>query len=252
MFQTAASPQRSPLPPPKLAAIASLALLVAGLALLPGTAAAALAAGAPGTGAAAGGGGAAQPPRKLVILGFDGADAKLTERWMDEGKLPQPGEAAPRRAASRRCCSTIPSQTPVSWSTFSTGLNPGRHGIFDFLKRDPQTYQPELRRLRRASASRSCGATRNGWIVGAIAGVAVGLLALLVAVAGASSCADCAGRLARRARSPCASCVRHRRRGGRRHRRRPSAARRSGRSPSTASAARPSGRSSARPASGCG
>src|SRR6202035_823796 len=40
--------------------------------------------------------------------------------------------------------STIPSQTPVSWSTFSTGLNPGRHGIFDFLKRDPLTYKPSF------------------------------------------------------------------------------------------------------------
>ncbi|HEV8628947.1 MAG TPA: alkaline phosphatase family protein [Thermoanaerobaculia bacterium] len=80
---------------------------------------------------------------KTVILGFDGADAKLTERWMNEGKLPNlarlraEGTFAPLR-------STIPSQTPVSWSTFATGLNPGRHGIFDFLKRDVATYRPEL------------------------------------------------------------------------------------------------------------
>ena len=80
---------------------------------------------------------------KTVILGFDGADAKLTERWMNEGKLPNlarlraEGTFAPLR-------STIPSQTPVSWSTFATGLNPGRHGIFDFLKRDVATYRPQL------------------------------------------------------------------------------------------------------------
>src|SRR3954464_6024814 len=84
-----------------------------------------------------------QPPKKLIILGFDGADAKLTQRWMDEGKLPNlaklraQGTFSPLR-------STIPSQTPVSWSTFSTGLNPGRHGIFDFLKRDPLTYRPSF------------------------------------------------------------------------------------------------------------
>lgn len=85
---------------------------------------------------------AAKPP-KTVILGFDGADAKLTEQWMNEGKLPnlaklrEQGTFAPLR-------STIPSQTPVAWSTFATGLNPGRHGVFDFLKRNPETYRPDL------------------------------------------------------------------------------------------------------------
>jgi predicted AlkP superfamily phosphohydrolase/phosphomutase len=85
---------------------------------------------------------AAERP-KSVILGFDGADAKLTQQWIAEGKLPnlaklqQQGTFAPLR-------STIPSQTPVAWSTFATGLNPGRHGIFDFLKRDVDTYRPDL------------------------------------------------------------------------------------------------------------
>src|SRR6185295_15917099 len=80
---------------------------------------------------------------KLVILGFDGADAELTRQWMAEGKLPnlaklaQEGTFGPLR-------STIPSQTPVSWSTFATGLNPGRHTIFDFLKRDVATYRPSF------------------------------------------------------------------------------------------------------------
>src|SRR5919205_406295 len=37
---------------------------------------------------------------------------------------------------------TVPAQTPVSWSTFSTGIDPGRTGIFDFLRRDPKTYLP--------------------------------------------------------------------------------------------------------------
>ncbi len=83
----------------------------------------------------------AAEPAPVVILGFDGVDAKLTERWMDEGQLPNlaklrdQGTFSPLR-------STVPSQTPVSWSTFSTGLDPGRHSIFDFLKRDPETYVP--------------------------------------------------------------------------------------------------------------
>ena len=38
---------------------------------------------------------------------------------------------------------TNPAQSPVAWSTFATGLNPGEHGIFDFLRRDSETYAPE-------------------------------------------------------------------------------------------------------------
>src|SRR5262249_3145243 len=37
---------------------------------------------------------------------------------------------------------TVPAQTPVSWATFSTGLDPGGHEIFDFLKRDPSNRIP--------------------------------------------------------------------------------------------------------------
>ena len=39
---------------------------------------------------------------------------------------------------------TRPAQTPVAWSTFATGTNPGGHGIFDFLRRNPKNYLPEL------------------------------------------------------------------------------------------------------------
>ncbi|HBL32090.1 MAG TPA: hypothetical protein DD490_35145 [Acidobacteria bacterium] len=114
---------------------------------------------------------------KLIILGFDGADAKLTQQWMDEGKLPNlaklrgEGTFAPLR-------STIPSQTPVSWSTFSTGLNPGRHGIFDFLKRDPKTYTPSFAAFDQEKEPFLWGA-RTPWIVGAGAAVAFLLLFFL-------------------------------------------------------------------------
>lgn len=83
------------------------------------------------------------PRGRVVVLGFDGADHRLTERFLAEGKLPnlaklaQAGGFSPLRP-------TIPAQTPVSWSTFATGLSPGRTQIFDFLKRDPKTYRPEF------------------------------------------------------------------------------------------------------------
>ncbi|HXI12938.1 MAG TPA: alkaline phosphatase family protein [Thermoanaerobaculia bacterium] len=82
------------------------------------------------------------PPR-VIVLGFDGVDARYTERWMNEGKLPN---LAKLRASGtyRPLRPTVPPQTPVSWSTFSTGIDPGRTGIFDFLRRDPKTYLPEF------------------------------------------------------------------------------------------------------------
>ncbi|HEX3526303.1 MAG TPA: alkaline phosphatase family protein [Thermoanaerobaculia bacterium] len=121
---------------------------------------------------------AAEPPKKLIILGFDGADAKLTQKWMDEGKLPNlaklraQGTFSPLRP-------TIPSQTPVSWSTFSTGLNPGRHGVFDFLKRDPKTYHPAFAAAEEGKVPFLFG-KNNGLFLGLIAGAVLALLVLLL------------------------------------------------------------------------
>src|SRR3954452_12864164 len=79
--------------------------------------------------------------QKVIVLGFDGVDARYTEKWMNEGKLPN---MARLRASGtfRPLMPTTPAQTPVSWSTFSTGIDPGRTGIFDFLRRDPKNYMP--------------------------------------------------------------------------------------------------------------
>lgn len=120
---------------------------------------------------------AAAEPR-VVILGFDGADAEMTRQWMDEGELPNlarlrdEGTFAPLR-------STIPSQTPVSWSTFATGLSPGRHAIFDFLKRDPQTYRPSFAAFDEIRVPFLWGES-NPLILGLIAFAALALLSFLV------------------------------------------------------------------------
>ncbi|MEO8275101.1 MAG: alkaline phosphatase family protein [Thermoanaerobaculia bacterium] len=120
----------------------------------------------------------ARGPR-TVVLGFDGADAKLTEQWMNEGKLPNlaklraQGTFSPLR-------STIPSQTPVSWSTFSTGLNPGRTSIFDFLKRDRQTYRPSFAAFDESSKPFLFGA-KNGIFLALIAAAVTFLVIFLVA-----------------------------------------------------------------------
>ena len=60
---------------------------------------------------------------------------------LGRGELPNL-EALRRRGGYSPLVPTIPAQTPVSWATFSTGLDPGGHQIFDFLKRDPANLVP--------------------------------------------------------------------------------------------------------------
>jgi len=81
--------------------------------------------------------------RKVIILGFDGIDPDLLSEWMDEGKLPNLKDLQ-ERGTFLRLGTTNPPESPVAWSSFATGTNPGKTGIFDFLKRDPQTYMPDL------------------------------------------------------------------------------------------------------------
>src|SRR5574337_1619611 len=80
---------------------------------------------------------------QVVVLGFDGADPNLLSKWIKEGKLPNLARLA-ETGTFKPLGTTNPPESPVAWAAFATGLNPGGTGIFDFLKRDPQTYLPEL------------------------------------------------------------------------------------------------------------
>ena len=80
---------------------------------------------------------------KVVILGFDGVDPRFLSRYMKEGRLPNLARLA-KQGVYQPLVSTNPPQSPVAWSTFATGLNPGKHGIYDFVKRDPATYLPAV------------------------------------------------------------------------------------------------------------
>ena len=80
---------------------------------------------------------------KIVILGFDGLSPEIIESMMKEGKLPYFSELS-KQGSYRRLSTTNPPQSPVAWTGFSTGQNPGKHGIFDFIKRNPKTYGLDL------------------------------------------------------------------------------------------------------------
>jgi predicted AlkP superfamily phosphohydrolase/phosphomutase len=78
--------------------------------------------------------------RKLIILGIDGMDPDLLTKFMAEGKMPNFARLA-ARGSYRRLTTSIPPQSPVAWSNLITGMNAGGHGIFDFIHRDPKTFQ---------------------------------------------------------------------------------------------------------------
>lgn len=80
---------------------------------------------------------------RVVVLGLDGFDPGRAEALMDRGMLPHLAALA-ERGGYARLATTAPPQTPVAWSTALTGANPGVHGIYDFLRRDPASYRPDL------------------------------------------------------------------------------------------------------------
>jgi predicted AlkP superfamily phosphohydrolase/phosphomutase len=81
--------------------------------------------------------------RRVVILGLDGMDPGLTTRFMREGRLPNFQKLA-EHGVFRPLDTSVPSMSPVAWSTFATGVDASHHCIYDFLTRDPCNYAPVL------------------------------------------------------------------------------------------------------------
>ncbi len=80
---------------------------------------------------------------RVIVLGFDGADPDVCQRLMDEGRLPHLKRLAESGTFSG-LGTTNPAESPVSWASFATSRGPGYHGIFDFLRRVPGSYLPEI------------------------------------------------------------------------------------------------------------
>ncbi len=80
--------------------------------------------------------------KKVIVIGLDGLEPSIVEAMLGRGELPNLARIREMGSYSR-LRTTYPAQTPVAWSSFVTGTNPGGHGIFDFVSRDPQTYQPD-------------------------------------------------------------------------------------------------------------
>ena len=113
-----------------------------------------------GAGAAAGAMGfpaivrAGSRTRNVIVLGFDGMDPSLLMRFVSEGRLPniqrlmRQGSFVPLRTSD-------PPQSPVAWSNFISGTNPGGHGIYDFIAREARTLVPYLSTSRISGGEKS-------------------------------------------------------------------------------------------------
>ncbi len=81
--------------------------------------------------------------KQVVIVGLDGQDPELTDRFLAEGILPNFARLR-EQGSYVRLDTSYPAESPVAWSSFQTGCNPGRHKVFDFLVPGPKSYLPEL------------------------------------------------------------------------------------------------------------
>lgn len=86
-------------------------------------------------------------PKKAIVIGLDGLEPTIVEAMLERGELPNLARIR-RSGRYSRLRTTYPAQTPVAWSSFATGTNPGGHGIFDFISRDPATYLPDAALIR--------------------------------------------------------------------------------------------------------
>lgn len=105
---------------------------------------------------------------RVWVIGLDGVPWTLLQPWIDQGHLPTLARLQ-AGGAWGGLRSTLQFLTAVAWSSFITGMNPGKHGVFDFARRIPGAYDQEL-----TNAARRSG--RSLWRVLSDAGRRVGVV----------------------------------------------------------------------------
>lgn len=103
--------------------------------------------------------------KRVVVLGLDGFDFRLAEKLLAQGELPHLA-ALRERGCFKPLATTVPSISPVAWSSFQTGVNPGKHNIFDFLAPDRRTYEPALSSVKIRPPRRFLRLGKRQWPLG--------------------------------------------------------------------------------------
>ena len=78
-------------------------------------------------------------PKRVLLLGLDGATWDLVKPWVEEGKLPA-FKRLMSEASWGNLESTIPPLSPSAWTSIFTGVSPARHNIYNFVKRKENSY----------------------------------------------------------------------------------------------------------------
>jgi predicted AlkP superfamily phosphohydrolase/phosphomutase len=117
------------------------------------------------------------PASRFIIIGLDGLSPELVEPWLAAGKLPSFAKLK-ESGSYARIATTNPSESPVAWAGFATGRNPGTHGVYDFIRRSPGSYLPDLS-LTRLEGNHSLPVRKGKafWSYGRETGVPVAILA---------------------------------------------------------------------------
>jgi predicted AlkP superfamily phosphohydrolase/phosphomutase len=105
---------------------------------------------------------------KVIVIGLDGADWRLLEPWIQDKKLPTIAKLV-SEGVTGKLRSTIRPESSVAWSSFSTGVNPGKHGVFGFMEQVEGGYSFQL-------ANGSSVRARRFWEIISDYGLKVGLL----------------------------------------------------------------------------
>jgi len=79
---------------------------------------------------------------RLIILGLDGATLDLIEPWAEQGKLPHMAKLM-KEGCWGPLRTVIPPSTAVAWNSFASGKGPARHGLFEFMRRQENSYRLE-------------------------------------------------------------------------------------------------------------
>ena len=79
-------------------------------------------------------------PGKIVVIGLDGATFDLIKPWAEEGHLPVLQRIL-NEGAQGSLRSTVPPMTAPAWTSFATGCNPGKHRLYDWIAREPDSYR---------------------------------------------------------------------------------------------------------------
>ncbi|MCZ6688356.1 MAG: alkaline phosphatase family protein [Planctomycetota bacterium] len=83
--------------------------------------------------------GGKKPSARVAVIGLDGAPCSLLETMAANGRMPHLAEIL-AEGTMRAMDAPLPEISSVSWATFFTGCNPGRHGIFGFSDLRPSSY----------------------------------------------------------------------------------------------------------------